>query len=346
MNKPSTMSQIEDQIKKHGFFHFGFTPLKPAFSLGFYEKWIDMSFHGDMDYLKRHLAQKVNPQLYAPKANSAIVILQDYSQSIPGRNSFPLKQNRVASYAQGEDYHQWFQSQLKKLSEDLNQLFPKEDFLFSTDSAPVLERDLAYRSGLGWIGKNTCLIHRKAGSLCFIGEILTSMEFSLDIKTSSDHCGKCTRCIEVCPTQALVAPRVMDARKCISYWTIESRTIPPPQIRPKIGDWLFGCDLCQTVCPWNKPLLKPSLVNSDEQHENNKEGVESELRYILETSNRQLMRDLKYTPLARAGGAGLKRNAIIVATNQRLTRLLPIISKYREDPKLGELAKWAIEILS
>jgi epoxyqueuosine reductase len=341
------MTQIEEQIKIKGFKQYGFAPLQPALSLDLYKNWLEKGFHGEMKYLETHLAQKEQPQLYAPKAHSAIVIAQDYFPTIPGHEEFPLRTNAIASYARGKDYHFWFTQALKELALTLQSLFPKEQFYPCSDSAPVLERDLAYRGGLGWIGKNTCVIDRHHGSFFFIGEILTSLKLTAALSLTPDHCGTCTRCIDACPTQALVSPRELDARKCISYWTIESRENPPLALRSKIGDWLFGCDICQSVCPWNKKVFGARLTETKESQDLLElQDREKELGYILRTSNRQLMRDLRLTPLIRAGGTGLKRNAIVVATNLKLRGLVPDIQVFLNHPKLRPLATWSLHQLT
>jgi epoxyqueuosine reductase len=188
------------------------------------------------------------------------------------------------------------------------------------------------------------VIDRHHGSFFFIGEILTSIKLTAALSLTPDHCGTCTRCIDACPTQALAAPRELDARKCISYLTIESRENPPLELRSKIGDWLFGCDICQSVCPWNKKVFGARLTETKESQDLH--GREEELRYILTTSNRQLMRDLKLTPLLRSGGTGLKRNAIVVATNLKLRGLAPYIQALLNHPKLRLLATWSLDQLT
>lgn len=334
------MTQVEEQIKSLGFQHYGLTSLSPALSFDIYQSWIDEGLHGDMEYLKRHLPQKQNPEKFFPQIRSAIVVAQDYRTSMPGSAEFPLKNSLVAKYARGHDYHYWFKQKLTKLATRLKEYFPQELFFSSTDSAPILERDLAFRSGLGWFGKNTCLIDRRRGSFFLLGEVLTSLPLETAIAVSNDHCGTCSRCIEACPTQAFVEPRRLDARRCISYWTIESRSIPPAKIRSQMGSWLFGCDICQTVCPWNQKVFDKNFSTSPPA---SGRDLEEELRYILTSSNRKLMKDLGSTPLRRAGGFGLKRNAIIVATNRQCKNLIPEISTYLKHPKLNELAIWSLD---
>jgi len=159
---------------------------------------------------------------------------------------------RIAKYAYGRDYHDVIRAKLNQLTAELKAKAGDFQSRAFTDSAPVLERSWAEKAGLGWIGKNTCLIHPKLGSFVFIGEIITDLELEYDTRQINDLCGGCTKCIEACPTQALVEPRLMDARKCISYLTIEYRGVLPAGQESKFNDWIFGCDICQDVCPWNR----------------------------------------------------------------------------------------------
>ena len=212
-----------------------------------------------------------------------------------------------------------------------------------TDAVPLLERDMAAQAGLGWVGKNSCLIHPKRGSLFFIGEILTSLSCENSPELMHDYCGSCTACIDACPTDALIEPRVLDSNRCLAYWNIESKENPPEEIRKAMGDWFFGCDICQTICPWNIKLHK------EEPHFPNKETQELEmivqLRGILQSSNNKLLKSVKQTPLSRAGAKGLKRNALLVAGNMKLVELRDDITAYLDHETLGEMARWALREL-
>ena len=322
-------------------------PLSRPLSMNYYKQWIADGYHGTMDYLKNHTSKKENPQELMATAQSAIVFTQAYYPELPGKEDFPLKSSRIATYAQGQDYHHWFREKLQQICDQLRQTYPQEDFMAFSDSSPILERDLAQRAGLGWIGKNTCLIDKNRGSLFFIGEIYTSVKppQKTKIQISPDHCGKCQRCIEICPTDALISPQKMDANRCIAYLTIESKTIPSEEMRHKMGDWLFGCDLCQTVCPWNEKVFgKNEMAQlTQETQSSQREDLVKELSFILESSNKKLMQTFKKTPLARAAGNKLKRNAMIVATNLRLKELTTQIKSYTEHPFLGELAQWSLK---
>nr|WP_295905813.1 tRNA epoxyqueuosine(34) reductase QueG [uncultured Bdellovibrio sp.] len=338
-------SLIDETLEDLGFSHFGFTSLSKPLSFEFYKEWLNQGLHGDMKYLEDHAPIKEEPRSKWPRAQSALVFAIPYFPHPEKKQDFPLKQARVSLYAQGMDYHFWFKERMAELCKKLQGLMPEEEFLPFTDSSPVLERDLAKRAGLGWVGKNTCLIHPKKGSLFFIGEIYTSLKLETEIEPLPDFCGTCTRCIDICPTGALLEPRKMDARKCISYLTIESRQVPSEELRPQIGDWFFGCDLCQTVCPWNQKVFKGqlSIETNLTLTQENEELLINDLRYILTASGKKIGRDFLGTPLARAGSFGLKRNALIVVANKRIKALSEEVKTLLQHEKLGELASWTLK---
>ncbi len=373
----------------HGFSHWGASSLENPLSIEFYRQWIEQNYHGEMEYLKRHLPLKENPKLINERLESALVFAHPYvphprpleslepltsfsPELSPANPSFadspstldtpassktlPASSLRKAFYAKGEDYHYWLKEKLELVASQLREQYPHEIFLCLTDSSPVLERDLAYRAGLGWVGKNTCLIHPQHGSFFLIGEIATSLRFESSLRPVHDFCGTCTRCIDVCPTKALESPRLLNAQKCISYLTIESRELPPVELRSGIGDWFFGCDLCQTVCPWNEKAFKKELqitarpqLETTQLRELSSAGREElicELREILTLSGKKIEKKFQGSPLKRAGPFGLRRNAIIVATNQALHELVPEISGWKKDEKLRELVSWSLSLLS
>jgi len=347
--KPTDLEvYLNEKSKVLGFSHSGAAPLSRPLSFDVYQNWLQEGHHGEMKYLATHAPIKEHPQQKWPKARSALIFAAPYVPHPHPPQDFPLRETRISLYAQGYDYHHWFKTKLQELCNELKELFPEEEFIAMTDSSPVLERDLAYRAGLGWIGKNSCIIHPKHGSLFFLGEIYSSLSLTLSKTPVHDFCGTCRRCVEVCPTQALSSAKTLDARKCISYLTIESRQLPPEELREKMGDWLFGCDLCQTVCPWNQKVFKNQLsfapLESKTPEQEN--SLEEELRWILTSSGKQLEKALFGTALSRAGGFGLKRNALIVTANRRCSRLRPEVEALRSHPKLGELAEWALKKLS
>ncbi|MBX2986332.1 MAG: tRNA epoxyqueuosine(34) reductase QueG [Bdellovibrionaceae bacterium] len=338
---------LEELKNEQGFSLAGWSPLEKPLSLDLYRQWLAENRHGEMKYLEEHLPVKENPQSRFPFARSALVFAVPYRPH-PEPREWSRSPLRIASYAHGADYHFWFRDRLRALIPRLKEKFPEAEFEAHTDSSPLLERDLAVRAGLGWVGKNTCVIHPKAGSFFLLGEILTSLEFGDEAAPLLDFCGTCTRCLDVCPTQALVEPRKLDARRCLSYLSIESRQLPPEELRDKWGDWFFGCDLCQSVCPWNQKPFRPSA--RDQQILANIEWDEEvllleELRRILTSSGKGLERLFQGSPLLRAGPFGLKRNALMVAAHRGLDVLRPEIEALQDHERLGELARWALNKL-
>lgn len=347
MTPQEIKSLLNDSLETLGFSHFGLTPLSKPLSFELYKSWLQEGLHGDMKYLEDHAPIKEKPQIKWPRAQSALVFAIPYFPHPETQQNFPLKQARISLYAKGMDYHFWFKERMTVVCKKLQDIFPKEEFIPFTDSSPILERDLAKRAGLGWIGKNTCLIHPKKGSLFFIGEIYTSLNLQNEIEPPPDFCGNCRKCIDICPTQALIEPHKLDARKCISYLTIESRQIPPEELRSKIGDWFFGCDLCQTNCPWNQKVFKGKLTIEKNLTYSTiaEEELIEDLRYILTSSGKKISKDFHGTPLARAGSFGLKRNALIVIGNQKLVQLKNEVHSYLNHEKLGELTTWTLKQL-
>ncbi len=347
------LSDIQTEMQ---FDLVGLTDLKRPLTIDFYRKWLDQGLFGDMDYLKNHFDTKAHPQNIEPTLLSALTI---------GHHYYPIfdkpaatKPARIAMYAQNNDYHFWLKEKLNQTIHLLKQEFPEHIFLPFVDSGPVLERDLAYRSGLGWFGKNTCLIHHQKGSLFFIAEILTSLPINQPVIASiaihPDLCGTCTKCIDICPTQALTHDKTMKADQCISYLTIESKKTAPISLRKKIGDWFFGCDLCQTVCPWNQKVFKlnaaPFNLKSSDQLLNltaeEKTDLALFLKDILNSSNKSLQKKMTGSALFRAAGFGLKRNAMIVIANRKILELENDVKLYLKDEKLSELAQWTLSELN
>lgn len=343
------VSRVKETLEGENIKTFGWTALTRPLSMDIYLRWLEAGRHGTMKYLYDHASLKENSKAWAPRAVSAIVVTKPYAPTHPYPSGAEKPQAlRTALYARGGDYHSFFKEELEGAAHRLKLVFPEHEFLCFTDSAPVLERDLAYRAGLGWIGKNSCLIHPQQGSLFFIGQILTSLPAPDSPAPVTDHCGTCDRCITACPTGALLGDRTLDARRCISYWTIEARTEAPSEIRASMGDWFFGCDICQTVCPWNEKVFgreamkKETLGASSNHHE----GLIDDLRWILNSSGREISRHLRSTPLMRARPAGLKRNALIVIGNLKIQALGGEVQRSLKDPRLKDLAQWVMTQLN
>lgn len=337
-----SQQELKAIFQAHNIQHYGWVPLKSPLSIAAYKDWLKQGFHGDMDYLERHLPIKEKPELLLPEARSVLVVGYDYlPHPLPHDK---LKSLNIAQYARGEDYHFWLKDKLERLIVDLNKVYSDEFFLATTDSGPVLERDWAYQSGLGWFGKNTCIIHKKRGSFFLLGEVLSTILITQEIIPHPDLCGQCNRCIEACPTKAIVADRKIDARKCISYLTIESKKLPPANLREGIGDHFFGCDICQTVCPWNIKVFGDKARSLPEQSHSRAELIH-DLDYILSSSAKTLEKELRHTPLSRARGFGLKRNALVVIGNLQVSELKIKVLQFKDDPRLGELARWTLDRL-
>lgn len=337
---------LKQTFEQNGFDHYGWTFLEKPMSIAHYKSWVENNFHADMDYLKRHVEQKETPQLLLKQAKTAFVFARNYFDRQD--KDFPLKKLKIASYAKQEDYHVWFQRELESLCQLLKAKYPDHEFVAFTDSKPVLERDLAYRAGLGWVGKNTCLIHEKKGSFFFIGEIYSTLEISAKFDIQPDRCGTCTRCIDICPTNALLEPRVLDSNKCISYWTIESKKNPPLELREKFQGWYYGCDLCQTVCPWNQKIYKGKLETHelDLRTDKDRDELIAEIKSILKLDAKNTKEFFKNTPMNRAKPWAHKRNAILIAVQFDLKDVKQDLLNTQEDENLKELIAWAVKKLS
>ncbi len=339
--------RLNKKLESFAFSHTGWTALTVPRSIDFYRDWIKQGHHATMSYLERHLEAKANPNLLTPQARSAIVVAKAYQPHPYPATETESFTPRIALYAKGEDYHRRFLQELEELARALKQEFIEDEFLCFTDSAPILERDLAERAGLGWIGKNSCLIHPKKGSLFLLGEILTTLDLTSASNSIPDMCGTCDRCLRACPTQAFEAPRTLNANKCIAYWTIEAREAAPVELREKFGDWFFGCDICQTVCPWNEKVFGRGFMQKlTETPQPHSTTLVEDLRGILSTTNRDLRERYDNVPLIRSRALGLKRNALYVIGNLKLKELLPEVHEAALNTDLNELALWAINLLT
>jgi epoxyqueuosine reductase len=210
--------------------------------------WLQKGYHGEMQYLNRNIDKRTDPRLLMENCQSVISVLIHYH---PSQSLSPESKYQIARYAYGDDYHKIIKDKLYLLMEFIQQKMPQVTMRAFSDSAPILDKTWAIKAGLGWMGKNTLLLNKKLGSYFFIGEILISAQLDADNPITESYCGSCTRCIDACPTQALIEPYVMDSRLCISYLTIESKTDVPESLTTKINSWIYGCDICQEVCPWN-----------------------------------------------------------------------------------------------
>lgn len=257
-NLQTLANSIKSWGKALGFSEVGITDTDLASAERHYQAWIEKGFHGDMDYMAKHGNKRTQPAELVEGTVRVISVRMDYQPPAAKDAEIVLTESNkafISRYALGRDYHKVLRQRLQKLCEKIQQEVAhfEADFNYRvfTDSAPVLEVELAEKAGLGWRGKHTLLLSREAGSWFFLGEIYTNLPLPVDTK-AANHCGTCTACIDVCPTQAIIAPYQLDARRCISYLTIELKTSIPVEFRPLIGNRIYGCDDCQLTCPWNK----------------------------------------------------------------------------------------------
>jgi epoxyqueuosine reductase len=266
------------------------------------ESWLNKGYHGKMSYMERNFDLRLNPTKLVPGAKSVISLLFNYYPS--ERIAFKQKQFKISKYAYGQDYHEVIKKKLRALFQELQEEFGSIEGRVFVDSAPILEKSWAQKSGLGWIAKNANLISKQKGSFFFLAEIILDLEFEYDHPVTTDHCGSCTACIDACPTQAIIAPAVVDGSRCISYFTIELKEAIPESYKGMFDDWTFGCDTCQDVCPWNRF----SKTHNEPLFDPNAELLELEKRDWIEMTEETFARVFKKSAVKRTKFTGLKRN--------------------------------------
>src|SRR2546421_5496653 len=277
------------------------------------DRWLAAGHAGTMTYLHRQAEKRKDPRKIMPHARSAVVTLSNYFHgwSAPGPGPGAHYPGRVAQYAWSSDYHHVLCNRLEQLATAIRELMPGATTRCYVDAGPVPERELAQLAGLGWIGKNMMLIHPELGSFTFIGVVLTDADLEPDLPFEADRCGSCRRCLDACPTAAFVGPRDLDARACISYLTIEHRGEFTDAQRNQVGDWMFGCDVCQDVCPWNVSFAQPTADPDFAPRSDIATPDPSALAAIAEGEFNGKYGD---TPFSRPGRTGMQRNAHAVLT--------------------------------
>jgi epoxyqueuosine reductase len=305
MDLVSLTAAVKQEARRLGFELVGVTSPEPPPHFDVFQRWLGAGRHGTMEYLatERGRARRADPRAVLPSCRSILVV--GLRHALPQETPGP----RLAAYAVGADYHEVIVPRLEEIMEFVESIADGPfDFRLYSDTGPVLERELAQRAGLGWIGKNTCLIHPQHGSYFLLGEAFLSLALEPDDPLTIDHCGTCTRCLEACPTDCILPDRTLDARRCISYLTIEHRGPVPAELRAPIADWLFGCDLCQQVCPWNVRFASPQ-ADLALQPQPATAGPDPAAYLVMEVP-------LKSRATARARRSGMARNAAIVLGNQ------------------------------
>ena len=354
---------LSQAVKQHarelGFDLVAIAPAGPSPDWARYRAWLDAGRAGEMGYLARHAVPKQDPRALLPEARSIILVGLNYAQHLDQALLEDPGRGRISLYALGSDYHKIMRKALIKLDGWLAAQSGRSGRGRAfVDSAPVLERSWASRAGLGFIGKNACLIHPEQGSWFFLGGLLTPEALTPDPPPQVSHkndgqdvtwhftdgqvgtCGACTRCLDVCPTGALTAPRQLDARLCISYLTIEQRGPIPRHLRPKLGNWVFGCDLCQEVCPWNRR----ARATSHPRLQPHSDRIAPPLPELLALDEPAFLARFAGSPVMRAKWAGFMRNVCVAAGNWGDPAALPALTHHlHHSPRLvAEHAAWAL----
>ena len=363
MDRAAVADTLRAWALEAGFHRAGVARVEPSAHGDAYVRWLENGEHAAMGYLARRVAERLDPRRLMPDARTALCVALRYAPLIearPGRDEAEVQGRRgamprsdqhtadendlwprVARYAQGRDYHDLMTERLEALRARIEAAHPGAVLRRYVDTGPVLERELAARAGLGAVGKNTCLLSREAGSYFLLGELFLSLDLPPE-EPLADLCGSCTLCIEACPTGALPEPRHLDASRCISYWTIEHRGALPPEMREGIGEWVFGCDLCQEVCPWNRRRQDPV---DEAELQLPAVRAELDLAALLGLGRDEYVERFRGSAMKRARLDGLQRNAAVAMGNRGDVRYVPsLVAALAESssPVVRGHAAWAL----
>ncbi len=331
---------LRQRAAELGFDDCRFTTAAPPASAEKFSGWLAEKHHGEMNWLERNADKRMDPQKVLPGANSVIALAVSYQTENPSAICHLPSAGIIARYARYTDYHDVLGERLKKLTQFVNELGGAETrSLWYVDTGPVLERDFSQRAGLGFVGKHTNVISRRLGNWIFLAEILTTLELEPDAP-EKNHCGSCARCLTACPTQAITAPFQLDARKCISYLTIELKGSIPVEFRPAIGNRIYGCDDCLAVCPWNRFAREGNLMKPHGRAD----LAAPDLIDLLQLDDAGFKARFAGTPMLRTKRRGLLRNVCVALGNVGDATALPALEKAARDPEplIAEHARWAI----
>ena len=339
----STLTQqIQARAHKLGFELVGIIPAAQSETIARYRQWIENGYAGKMGYLERHLPLKTDVRQLLSEAKSVISLAMNYYTLDPPKAlAEDPAHGQISRYAWGDDYHDIIRQRLSELVDFIKQTAETElQTRICVDTAPIIEREYAQKAGIGWIGKNTNLIHWRSGSWYFLAEVLVSIALESETPTLRGSCGTCTRCIEACPTDAIVEPNLLDSRRCISYLTIELKERIPKALRSKMGNLIYGCDICQEVCPWNSkavptdnPAFQPRAGN-----------FAPTLLSLIGMTQQEFSRRFKGSPIKRAKRRGFLRNVLVAIGNWGEQRAVPALKKALTDdePLVRSHAAWAL----
>ena len=332
-------AEFKAQARALGFTLVGACPAVTPTGAARLAEWLGRGYAGQMAYIAGRQAAYEHPRHVLDGVRSVLML------GLPYRTTEPQQpqpgQGRISRYAWGDgDYHDTIHDRLKRLIGWLQEQAPGASARGVVDTAPLLEREFAQLAGLGWIGKHTLLINKPAGSYFFLAALLTNLELAYDEPFATDHCGTCRACLDACPTQAFPQPYVLDATRCISYLTIELRDSIPEELRPGIGEWLFGCDVCQEVCPWNHR----DEHRGEAPFQPSPDANPVDLVGLFDLDDEAFRRRFRHTPLWRAKRRGILRNAAIVLGNQRAANAVPALTRGLADsePIVREACQWAL----
>ena len=340
--KNTLSQQIQMRAHELGFELVGITPAEQSQTIERYRQWIENGYAGKMGYLEKHLNLKEDTRKLLQEAKSVISLAMNYyTIDTPKALAEDPSRGQISRYAWGDDYHDVIRERLLDLVDFIK--ITGETQLKSrvfVDSGPILEREYAQKAKLGWIGKNTNLINWRSGSWYFLSEILVNIDLELETETLHGSCGTCTKCIEACPTDAFIEPNLLDSRLCISYLTIELKDSIPKELRSKMGNLIFGCDICQEVCPWNSkaiPTDEPAFQPRDR-------NMAPELLSLVNMTQAEFSEKYKGSPIKRAKRRGFLRNVIVAIGNWRSRTAVPALKKVLADdePLIRGHAAWAL----
>ncbi|MEX1223231.1 MAG: tRNA epoxyqueuosine(34) reductase QueG [Pirellulales bacterium] len=331
---------LKQRARQLGFDLAGACPAVTPAGVTRLAEWLQHGFAGEMQYIERRRQAYAHPDHVLDGCRSILMLSMNYSVAAEQKESRSAGHGRVARYAGSRDYHDVIREKLNALTDFLRTLAPAAVARGVVDTAPLLEREFAQLAGLGWIGKNTMLLNPRRGSYFFLAALLTDLELAYDEPTTVDHCGSCTACLDACPTDAFASPHVLDSRKCISYLTIELKAPIPRPLRAGVGNWLFGCDVCQEVCPWNR--FAPQTVDAaiaPQDHATSLDPCE-----LLRLDDEEFRRRFRETPLWRPRRRGILRNAAIVLGNTRPPHGVAALAIAINDvePLIRGAAAWAL----